>query len=192
MLGREISEKMVRSINIIVFGIIVVVLLSFAVILQQAADRTSVTGYVIVSGDLEGLEASVIVPEKYQRVQAGEMLQFQTSLKNIQKAGRHDIQLDYYVKKNEIVITHRRELKAVETQASFLASIKVPEETLPGIYEIEVEINERESAIATFYVKSNEVVQIRTYLIILIVAILVVGALIFWELHRLVNKVKRR
>ncbi len=138
------------------------------------------------------IELSVIVPEKYQRLQAGEMLQFEVELKNIQEAGRHDIQLDYYVKKNEIIITHRRELKAVETQASFLSSIKVPEETLPGIYNIEVEINEEESSLATFYVKSSDMGQIRTYLIILIITIIIVGVLISWELHRLVKKGLKR
>jgi len=143
------------------------------------------TGAAILGGELEGLELSVTVPEKYQKVQAGEMLQFQVSLKNIQKAGRHDIQLDYYIKKNDMLLNYRRELKAVETQASFLGSIKVPEETLPGIYEIEVEINEEESALATFYVKSSEFGQIKMYLIILILAIVVVGGLIIFELHRL-------
>jgi len=185
-------KKMARALNILVLGLIVVALLSFSIVWQnttgKAVEENAVTGEGISDGDLTGLEVSVFVPEKYQRVQAGEMLQFQTSIKNIQKTGRHDIQLDYYIKKNEITITHRRELKAVETQASFLASIKVPEETLPGIYNIMVDINEEKSAMATFYVKSSEIGQVRTYLIILIVAIVLVGGLIFWELHRLVGR----
>lgn len=185
-------EKMARAIHVLVFGIVVIALLSFVMVWQQTIDRTPITGHVIQSGDLEGLEASVFVPEKYQRVQAGEMLQFQTSIKNIARSGRHDVQLDYYIKKNEIVITHSRELKAVETQASFLASIKVPEETLPGIYEIEVQINEEESALATFYVTSSDIGQIQTYLIVLIIAIIIVGVMIFWELHQLVGRLKKR
>ena len=178
-------KKMARAVHILVFGIIVIALLSFGMVWQEVIDGTPITGYAIQSGDLEGLETSVFVPEKYQRVQAGEMLQFQTSIKNI-------VQLDYYIKKNEIVITHSRELKAVETQASFLASIKVPEETLPGIYEIEVQINEEESALATFYVTSSDIGQIQTYLIVLIIAIIIVGVMIFWELHRLVGRLKKR
>lgn len=190
---------MARAIYILIIGFIVISLLGGVTLWKISEDKMgdgiitgAITGNVIQSGDLEGLEISVFVPEKYQYVQAGEMLQFQTSIKNIARSGRHDIQLDYYIKKNDIVITHRRELKAVETQSSFLSSIKVPEETLPGIYEINVAINEEESAIATFYVKSSDVGQIKTYLIILIIAILVVGILIFWELHRLVSKIKKR
>jgi len=187
-------NKIAHALNILVLGIIIVALLSFIAIWQQIQISTgevisgAVTGNTIESGNLAGLEVSVFVPEKYQRVQAGEMLQFQTSLKNIQKSGRHDIQLDYYIKKNEITITHNRELKAVETQASFLSSIKVPEETLPGIYNIEVQINEEESSLATFYVKSSDVGQIRLYLIILIIAIVLVGGMITWQLYRLTKK----
>lgn len=184
-------KKMAKIIFILVWGVVIISLLSFAILWKLTGDSISglaTTGEVINTGELEGLELSVIVPEKYQNVQAGEMLQFQVSLKNIQTSGRHDIQLDYYVKKNDIIITSRRELKAVETQASFLSSIKIPEETLPGIYNIEIQINEEENSIATFYVKSSDLGQIRTYLIILIVAIIVVGGLISWELHRLVKK----
>ncbi len=175
-------------------GIIVVVLVIFLLFVFGLSFKfpgitgNAVTGEVIARGGLKGLELSVIVPEKYQTVQAGEMLQFQVALKNIQKAGRHDIQLDHYIKKNEIVIMHRRELKAVETQASFLSSIKVPEETLPGIYNVEVEINEEENALDTFYVKSSEMGQIKNYLILLIVSIVVVGGLVSWEIHWVVKK----
>lgn len=190
-------NKTSRAIYILVLGSIIVALLSFTVIWQQNTGKEilgdGVTGKVIETGDLgdlEGLEVSTFIPEKYQRIQAGEVLQFQISLKNLKKAGRHDIQLDYYIKKNEIIISHRRELKAVETQTSFLSSIKVPEETLPGIYNIEVSINEEEAALATFYVKSSEIRQIRTYLIILIVAIVLVGAMISWQLNKLVKAKK--
>ena len=185
-------KKMSRAISILVLGLVFIALFSFAAVWQQTTgkviSKVILTGNAIKTGDLEGLEVSTFIPEKYQRVQAGEVLQFQTSLKNIEKSGRHDIQLDYYIKKNEIVINHRRELKAVETQASFLASIKIPEETLPGIYNIEVQINEEESSLATFYVKSSEVGQIRTYLIILIVAIVLVGGMISWQLYKLRKK----
>ena len=185
----EIIKKRSRELNILVLGMIVVILLSLCAVWQQTTGKAIVvTGDAISKGDLKGLEIGVFVPEKYQKIQAGEMLQFQISLKNIEKVGRHDIQLDYYIKKNEITISHRRELKAVETQASFLASIKVPEETLPGIYNIEVEINEEESSMATFYVKSSEVGQIRMYLILLITAIIVVGGMISWQLHKLTKR----
>jgi hypothetical protein len=186
--------KMIKSSYIILAGLILILLFSFnnaSINLTGNVISEGITGNVISEEELKGLELSIEVPEKYQNVRAGEMLQFKVELKNIQKAGRHDIQLDYYIKKNEITLAHRRELKAIETQASFLSSIKVPEETLPGLYNIEVQINEERSSIGTFYVKSSEVGQIRTYLIILIIVIVVVGGMISWQLHRL-TKGKRR
>lgn len=136
-------------------------------------------------------ELSVTIPDKYQEIQAGETLQFQIAIKNIEEAGRHDIRLDYQLKKGNIILNSRRELKAVETQASFLSSIKIPEETPSGIYTIEVIVNEKEEVSTNFKVKSSEMAQIKIYIIILIIAILIVGGLISWELHKL-NKRRRR
>jgi len=181
---------MIRKINILILGIILFGILSFSLAwkIMEAPISGKVISGEVTSEELQGLELGIFVPEKYQRVQAGENLQFQVSITNIQEAGRHDIQLDYYIKKNEILIMHRRELKAVETQASFFSSIPVPDDTLPGIYNIEVSINEEESAIATFYVKSSDIGQIKIYLIILIMAILVIGGIISWQLYRLSKK----
>lgn len=185
-----VMTKMIKSLYVVLAGIMLILLFNFSFSSNMTGEVISnkITGQIISGGELEGLELSVVVPEKYQNVRAGEMLQFKIELKNIEKAGRHDIQLDYYIKKNDITLAHRRELKAIETQASFLSSIKVPEETLPGLYNIEVQINEEESSIEVFYVKSSEVGQIRAYLIILIIAIVLVGGMISWQLHKLTKR----
>jgi len=139
---------------------------------------------------VSALEVSLSIPDKYQKVQAGERLFFEVQLKNIENAGRHDISLDYIIKKNDVVITSRRELKAVETQASFLASIKVPEETISGIYDIEVKINDEFVSQSSFFVRSSELAQVKIYLLLLTIAVIIIGILIFWELHKL-NKRRR-
>ena len=181
-----------KSIFIIAMLMLITMLALILINLPSSFNPRKITGRATSEeSSLFGLELSVTVPEKYQRVQAGEMLQFQIELKNIQKAGRHDIQLDYYIKKNNIIITHKREIKAVETQASFLSSIKVPEETLQGLYDIEVMINKETRSIDAFYVRSSETAQIKTYLLLILVAILSVGGVVTWELHRLVKKKKR-
>jgi len=139
---------------------------------------------------VSALEVSLSIPDKYQKVQAGERLFFEIQLENIESAGRHDISLDYIIKKNDVVITSRRELKAVETQASFLASIKVPEETISGIYDIEVKINDKSVSQSSFFVKSSELAQVKIYLLLLTIAVIIIGMLIFWELYKL-NKGRR-
>lgn len=151
----------------------------------------TIIGLILVLQLVSAFELSVTIPDKYQEIQAGETLQFQIAIKNIEKAGRHDIRLDYQLKKGNIILNSRRELKAVETQASFLSSIKVPKETPAGIYTIEVIINEKEEVSTNFNVKSSEMAQIKIYLIILIIAIVIVGGLISWELHRLAGRRRR-
>jgi len=146
---------------------------------------------LLTSQFISAFELSVTIPDKYQEIRAGETLQFQIAIKNIEKAGRHDIKLDYQLKKGSIILNSRRELKAVETQASFLSSIKVPEETPAGVYTIEVIVNEKEEVSTNFNVKSSEMAQIKIYLIILIGAIVIVGGFISWELHRLASKRRR-
>lgn len=147
---------------------------------------------LLTSQSISAFELSVTIPDKYQEIQAGETLQFQIAIKNIEKAGRHDIRLDYQLKKGSIILNSRRELKAVETQASFLSSIKVPEETPSGIYTIGVIVNEKEEVSTNFNVKSSEIAQIKIYIIILITAIVIVGGFISWELHRLGSRRRRR
>ena len=146
---------------------------------------------LLTSQFVSAFELSITIPDKYQEVQAGETLQFQVVVKNIEKAGRHDIRLDYQLKKGNIILNSRRELKAVETQASFLSSIKVPKETPAGIYTVEVVVNDKEEASTNFDVKSSEITQIKIYLIVLIVAIVIMGGLISLELHRLGSKKRR-
>ena len=133
---------------------------------------------------VSAMEVSVNIREKYQNVQAGETLHFYVVIKNIEKAGRHDIALEYFVKKNDITIASSKELKAVETQTSFLSSIKIPEEMLPGLYNLEIVVNEKESSSATFYITSSESSQIKLYLLLILIAILVVGVIISWEIYK--------
>lgn len=182
---------MIRKINILICIILLLGLFTFSLawkIIEEPISGKIISGKVILAGELKGLELAIFIPEKYQRVKAGEELQFQILITNIQKIGRHDIQLDYSIKKNEILLTKRREIKAIETQASFLSSINVPEETLPGIYNIEVEINEEQSAMATFYVQSSDFRQVKIYLIVLIMAIILIGGIISWQLYKISQK----
>jgi hypothetical protein len=89
-----------KSIFIIAMLMLITMLALILINLPSSFNPRKITGRATSEeSSLFGLELSVTVPEKYQRVQAGEMLQFQIELKNIQKAGRHDIQLDYYIKK---------------------------------------------------------------------------------------------
>lgn len=144
-----------------------------------------VFGIILGMFFVQALDVSITIPDKYQTVTAGDTLNFQIQIENIAEAGRKDISLEYYIKKGDIIINYKKEIKAVETQASFLSTIQVPEETLPGVYDLVVNINSNKTATSMFRVKSSEIGQIRNYLILLTAAVFIVGILITWELHKL-------
>lgn len=130
------------------------------------------------------IEVSVKISERYYEVQAGEDIYFQIELKDKEAIGRHDVSLEYEVKYKDEVIAFSKELKAIETQASFVEFIKIPESAEDGIYSLVVTINYEDSAAASFYVKSVAEEQIEIYFVMLAVIILVVGSLIWLEIHK--------
>ncbi len=137
---------------------------------------------------VSALEVSVSILDKYKTIKPGEDLQFQVYLKNIEFAGRHDISLDYIISKDNKQIVKSRELKAVETQASFLSRMTVPSNAEPGTYTLSVVINNKESSLSSFTVENsdstNTLNSLKYYIMILCFVILFVGIMISWELHK--------
>ena len=102
---------------------------------------------------VSAIEVSVDISEKYQEVQAGERVYFQIELKDKEAIGRHDISLEYEIKYEDEVIAFSKELKAIETQASFVESIRIPENAESGMHSVVVTVDYTDSATASFYVK---------------------------------------
>ena len=133
------------------------------------------------------LDVSVDVPSKYRVVHPGDDLQFQVTVKDIAVVRRHDISLTYTLKDGEQVISTSRELKAIETQASFLSQLAIPPSISPGSYTLQVTINDKERAESTVVVEeeASAIGSLKAYLLMLTIVILFVGAIIWWELHKL-------
>ena len=129
---------------------------------------------------ISAIYISVSVPEKYTDVIAGEEFYFTFELKEPENLGRHDILLEYEIKKGDKTIAGKTETKAIETQASFIESLLMPKNAQSGIYSIVVTVNNRDSESAVFYVKK----QINYFLII--IAIIIIGFfLTLLELYRI-------
>jgi uncharacterized membrane protein len=141
---------------------------------------------IILSANADALEISTTILDKYHDLSPGEDVQFQMYIKSIESAGRMDIRLDYQIIHGEEVIASARELKAVETQASFIARIRVPEETPSGTYILRVTINDGESSTDTFSVKKQRdaLDNIKYYILLLCVVVLAVGIVIWREVHK--------
>ena len=135
---------------------------------------------------ISAIDISVSIPEKYERVKAGEELYFNFEIKDLENIGRHDIFLEYEIRKEDELITARTETIGVETQASFVESILIPKNARSGIYSIVVIVDNKESGSAVFFVES-QINYISTYFFIIIVMLIFV---ILLELYRIRKSVK--
>jgi len=146
-----------RSINFILIGIFVF----------------SFVGFV------SSLSVDVHVPEKYTEVPAGERFYFEMSLKYPENPVRKDLRLEYNIIHDGEVVLQSKDLKAVETQASFLDFLVIPEGFEPGLYLLRVSVLDyedlNEEIEASFYVVSGDSLQLRTYFYVLLGAIIFLG-----------------
>lgn len=132
---------------------------------------------------VSALNLVVRVPEKYTDVVAGERFYFEIEIKYPENPSRKDLRLEYEILTLEgKIVTQSKALKAVETQASFIDFIVIPENTEGGLHIINVKIKDYESLSeeisASFQVQSSGDDQIMIYLMIILAVIILVGVLV--------------
>ncbi len=80
-------------------------------------------------------DVKVSIPEKFLYVAPGEEIMSEINLYSLGAEGRVDVSLDYMVKNEQgSIIISEQETKAVETETSFIKTLKIPEDTKPGAY----------------------------------------------------------
>lgn len=147
-------------------------------------------GFVLVSVvNVSALSVAVHVPEKYNEVNAGDRFYFEISIKYPENPTRVDLRLEYeVVDANGNVITQAKALKAVETQASFLDFIVLPEEMEIGRHSIDVYVKDygdlSEKVGSSFHVAKNRVDILFVYIYALVVAVFFMMILIAVILFR--------
>jgi uncharacterized membrane protein len=138
------------------------------------------------------MTVSVDIPEKYSEITAGEKVYFETDVKWPENVGRKDLRIEYSVKdKNGNEVAYLKDLKAIETQASFMDSISIPVSTAPGMYIISMKISDyqnlNQEVSASFkVVKASNSTESYLLIIIGILGVIVVFVLI--ELFILMKK----
>ncbi len=133
------------------------------------------------------LSISVDVPEKYVEVVAGERFYFEIEIKYPENYKRKDLRIEYQIIKDGKVFEFKNVLKAIETQASFMDFIVVPENAKNGLYTINVIISDysklKKEVSTSFYVTESKSTQMLMYFLIIIATIvlsaLLVGVQIF-------------
>ncbi|MBU1046686.1 hypothetical protein KKH36_02820 [Patescibacteria group bacterium] len=129
------------------------------------------------------LNISVHIPEKYTDVEAGERFYFEVEIKYPENSRRKDLKLNYEIlDKNNEIITQAKHLKAIETQASFMDYIVIPENTEKGLYNINVGISDYENlradVSASFNIISSGDEQLKLYFYVLLGVMLFISILI--------------
>ncbi len=128
------------------------------------------------------LSIVVNVPEKYTAVEAGERFYFELEIKYPENPSRKDLRLNYEILKDNEIIAQSKVLKAIETQASFMDFIVIPESAEKVLHVIKVTISDYESLSeeveASFNVMADSSNQIQMYFFILLGAISFVGLLV--------------
>ena len=124
---------------------------------------------------VSAMSITVGIPGKYAEVKAGESVYFETEVKWPENTSRKDLQIAYSVKdKDGKEVAYMKVLKAIETQASFMDSITIPESTVPGLYKITATITDykdlNQDVMASFNVISSGGA-IPTYIFIVIGAL---------------------
>ena len=134
---------------------------------------------------VSALSIVVHVPEKYTDVNAGERFYFEIEIKYPENPSRKDLRLNYNILKDGEVIAQSKVLKAIETQASFIDFIVIPESTKTGLHIIKVGVSDydvlSEEVEASFQVVSSGG-KLKTYFFILLGATIIVGILVLFNI----------
>jgi len=132
---------------------------------------------------VSALSLVVHVPEKYTDVTAGERFYFEIEIKYPENPNRKDLRLEYEILTEAgDLVSQSKALKAVETQASFIDFIVIPESAESGLHIISVKVKDYESlseeVSSSFHVKGAGSDQVMVYLMIILGAIVLVGILV--------------
>ncbi len=143
-----------------------------------------------ISSSVSALSAVVHIPEKYTETTAGERVYFGVEIKYPENPSRKDLRLSYEILTEEgEVVAQSKVLKAIETQASFMDYLVIPESADSCLCSIVVKISDyddlQEEVSTSFHIAGEDENKMKTYFLILPGVILLVGLLVFLEIYRI-------
>jgi len=97
------------------------------------------TGWIVAGG---AFNVGIELPDSYHEVLAGENIWFTTKVINLENKERMDIILTYDIlDESRQTVASKTETVAVETQASFVSSLRTPSSLPEGMYYLKVILN---------------------------------------------------
>ena len=128
------------------------------------------------------------IPEKYQEVYPGDRLYFEIAVKYPENPTRVDLRLNYIIEKDGEVVTRAKALKAVETQASFLDYIIIPEGSPTSFHDLKIEVRDYgdlvEEVSTGFKLAERGLDRIAKYFFIIVGGMTFLGILIMIDIFR--------
>ena len=128
------------------------------------------------------------IPEKYQEVYPGDRLYFEIAVKYPENPTRVDLRLNYIIEKDGEVVTRAKALKAVETQASFLDYIIIPEGSPTSFHDLKIEVRDygdlEEEVSTGFKLAERGLDRIAKYFFIIVGGMTFLGILIMIDIFR--------
>ena len=143
-------------------------------------------------GVVSSLSVVVHVPEKYVEVSPGDRVYFEVDIKYPENYVRKDLGLEYTVFYEGDVFLQSKVLKAVETQASFLDFLIIPEGAKTGRYVLNVGVLDYEDldeeVEASFYVIPGTFSEFKIYFFILFGIVVFLVLIVFFRISIRRNK----
>ncbi|MCR4326952.1 MAG: hypothetical protein NUV46_00020 [Nanoarchaeota archaeon] len=130
------------------------------------------------------------IPERYSEVEAGQKVYFEIEVKWPENIGRKDLRMEYTLKnKDNQTIAYLKVLKAIQTQASFLDSISVPESTKSGVYTIFLTLTDykdlNQEVAASFRVVEKQTDKRLLYTSIVVIAFILISVIFIFSYKKL-------
>ncbi len=151
-----------------------------------------------VKSKISLFDITLIIPLAYKDLMPGEDVLFQISLFNLGEIGKVDVKINYAIKDlYGNTITEAEGIVAVETQASFSRSIRLPSNLAEGQY-VAIANVKYDSSVGTssdiFYVNKKKIGLSTIYIIAIILGILcfvISTFLIIWHFNKKVKEISK-
>jgi hypothetical protein len=128
-----------NTLNILILGLFFIIIIAITVINPKTS--------VFAIKEMGNSNLQIEVPGEYLTVKPGTEIWFTTKILNLDNTGRMDVMLKYELadKENNLIV-EKSETVAIETQASFVGSLNIPQQTKDGQYDLKVKMEAVDSA----------------------------------------------
>jgi len=137
-------------------------------------------------------DVKVEIPENYLLIRSGENIQANIKLFELRRVGRVDVEIEYSIRDVQgNIIMSDRETIAVEKQADFVKSFKIPENVEEGDYTLYVRViydGKTAGASEFFQVGQLPIRKLETGFSVLSIILVIFSLIIFYEIWKIKKK----